>query len=115
MGKLIVSCLQDVLNVKGKQPRVHLSLGLFFLSNYYYRYSDSQQLSVRAEDLLREAYTIDSSDSSVVGLLAELLFKKKDYSEAMKYIEKSIVLYEINGISPSEYIQMKEKILNNSE
>jgi len=91
------------------------SQGLFFLSNYYYRYSDSQQLSVRAEDLLREAYAIDSSDSSVVGLLAELLFKKKDYSEAMKYIEKSIVLYEINGISPSEYIQMKEKILNNSE
>ena len=85
-------------------------LGLFFMANYYYRYIGDSSYINKSEKILKKAYKLDSDDYSIVGLLAEMMYKSKDYDSAIIYIDKAIKLYTKNGMSSGKFEQLKEVI-----
>ncbi len=92
------------------------STGLIFMAHYYFRNFNNNKIFIKkAENILKEAYKIDSNYYETAGLLAEITYNNGDYDEAIIYINKAINLYRENGISPSQYIKMKESIKKNKK
>jgi tetratricopeptide (TPR) repeat protein len=85
-------------------------LGLFFLANYYFRNFENYLFYSKAEKIIRKAFELDSNNYEIVGLLAEITYNNENFDEAIVYINKAIKLYSENGISPSQFVQLKETI-----
>ncbi len=89
--------------------------GLFFVANYYFRNIDDKYFINKAETITRQAYELDENSYEIVGLLAEILYKKNKYNKSMIFIEKAIQLYIENGIRPSKFEIMKDNIIKISK
>jgi tetratricopeptide (TPR) repeat protein len=98
-------CEQEFLELSKKNPQ-----GLFFLANYYYR-NYGNNLRIKSTEILKEAYTLDSTDYDIVGLLAQALYDCADYKQALVLIEKAIKLYTENQISPGHFISLRDDVL----
>ena len=86
-------------------------VGLFFIANFYFRNIDDKYFINKAETITRQAYELDENNYGIVGLMAEILYKKNKYNESMIFIEKAIKLYIENGIKPSQFEIMKDNII----
>ena len=86
-------------------------VGLFFMANFYFRNINDKYFINKAETITRQAYELDENNYGIVGLMAEILYKKNKYNESMIFIEKAIKLYIENGIQPSQFEIMKDNII----
>lgn len=89
------------------------AMGLFFMANYYFRNIDTKEYLEKAYKIIQIAYHLDNNNFRITGLMAEIVYYKKDYDKALLYIDEAINLFIENGINPSQFEAMKTAILNN--